>query len=175
MKKIFLLSLISVLFLSAFSQIASNDSEILAQISITTSADADDEADIELFPWWPRWWFLYKEVYTEVIPGSASIRCEGYGWKMCILKLSAILKRDISGIEMETLESLYQKMIETRNEMAEMGENSGELTRKIAYSDPERNGATSYILIQMNWINKPENPRSGKAEILISKTNRLGF
>jgi hypothetical protein len=181
MKKIFLLSLLSVLFLSAFSQtIISNSSEVLATISIHRSAADDDNGDVGgdvvLVPWWPKWWFLYREVTTNVYPGGMSINCIGMGWKLCIPKLSDLFQHILIGVDPESMDAICQEMIETSNEQVENRGYQGSISRKLAFSDQARsNNQFSYLLFQMNWNYDLENPRNGKAEITISKTDNLGF
>ena len=184
MKKIFLLSLLSVLILSAFSQISSSNIEILAKINITRIAEdaidedgADDNFDdLYLAPWWPRWWFLYKEVRTEVFPGGAIVYCLGNGWHWCSIRLRDVINvSSVRGVDSETIDATYQDMIEKSEEQAAGGEYQGSITKKIAYPDPDRDGKESYLLFQMKWDYDPINPYNGKAEIIISKTDNLGF
>jgi len=189
MKKIFLLSLLSVLFLSAFSQILSSSPEVLAHISISRSADvtltSTDDFSTEIGHdefaqegWWPRWWFLYKYVYTEVYPWGVIVRCEGKGWRICWARpnfVNTIFNLYVRGIDSERMEATYQCMIEESEEQAASGEYQGSITKKLAFPDPDRGGKESYLLYQMNWDYDSKNPRNGKAEITISKTNSLGF
>ena len=176
MKKIFLLSLLSVLFLSAFPQISNTSPEVLAKINITRSVnELDEEPPVVLAPWWPSWWFLYKEVSTEMIPGGAIVRCTGYGWHWCRMRLKDIISADLSGVDVEAAEAVYEKMLEESENQAATGEYRGSITKKIAYPDPGRNGQESYLLFQMKWDYDHKNPYNGNAEITITKTNKLGF
>jgi hypothetical protein len=179
MKKIFLLSLLSVLFFSAFSQNSGGSTEILAQINIIRSTAADDPAAVEddlsiqLSPGWPFWWFLYQRIYTEFYPGGVMIRCEGIGWKLCYLHFRDLFNN--RGIDPEQAEATCQNMVEESDQLVTHGVYQGSLTRKFALSNLEMNGRTNYIFYQLNWNYDPKQPRSGEAEIIISKTNNLGF
>ena len=170
MKKIYLLSLISILLTPAFSQISIEKPEILATVDITMNDDIVDDP-IERLPHKPWWLFLYRNVVTEWYPEGTSVTCGGFGIYICFPTFSEFMKINIRGIASETLETTYKEMIEASKEQAANGEFQGSITRKLAYPDPERAHSTSYILFQMYWNNEPDNPRNGKAKIIISKKN----
>ena len=172
MKKIFLLSLLSILLLSTFSQISGNSPEILANINITMIDDVNDNAD-ERGPFFPWEMFLYRYILTEYYAGGWYIVCSGFGPYVCFSLPLESLNFNIRGVAMETIENTYQEMIETIKQQVANREYQGSITRKCAYPDPERGHLTSYILFQMHWDNDPKNPRNGKAKITISKTNDL--
>ena len=181
LKKIFLLTLISVSFLSAFSQISS-ETEILARISIDRSVNLDEPIigeggfsigdDIQFDIHWPWWWLLYREVRTEGGPGSMMVTCYGFGWKACIPYWSEVwgmIKN--RGIQAEVAQATFENIFTESEELAANGVYTGSLSKKIAITGDRIN----YILMQLNWNYDPRNPYNGQAEIIISKTNNLGF
>jgi len=184
MKKIFLLSLLSVFFLSAFCQISS-DIEVLTKINITRSADVPaarlaseshetvlDDFDLG----WPNWWFLYKTVKTEKLPnGTWLITCLGNGWKACMPSLRIIFQMIFRGADQSLMESTCENLVMESEELAATGTYKGSITKKVAFPDSEANSRESYLLFQMNWNYCPENPYNGTAEIIISRTNRFGL
>jgi len=182
LKKIFLFTLISVFFLSAFSQV-SNKTEILGIVNIDRSANPIggigheiggiiDEPDNGLFGF-PSWWLLYRVVRTELGPGWMNVTCLGNGFRMCIPLLSEVLSilKNIRGIEQEVVTSSFQKILEESEELASTGTYQGSLTKKIAIEGDKIN----FLLFQMNWNYDPKNPYNGQAEIIISKTDNFGF
>jgi len=183
MKKIFLLSLLSVLFLSAFCQVSAGSTEVLTKINITRSIDIEEMNEIgfgnEQIE--PIWWFFYRNIVVEPSPdGGITIQCNGFGWKICMLPLKnifrLIFKRGLVSEAMtETMESTCQNLVEDSDEQAANGVYRGTITKKIAFSDPEINGRNSYLLFQMNWDYDPQSPSNGTAEIIISKTNNFGL
>jgi len=177
MKKIFLLSLLSVLLLSVYSQNSSSKPEVLAKISISKIADdLDEDPPIIAAPWWPSWWFLYKDVYTEIYPGGAIVNCIGQGWHWCRIHLKDLLSSVyVRGMAAEAVDGTYQDMLEESEELLAKGEFQGSITKKISYPDPDRNGKESYLLFQMKWENDFNNPYNGQTEIIITKTDNLGF
>jgi hypothetical protein len=167
MKKIFLLSLLSVFFLTAFSQISGENTEILTKISINRSADAAEiEQGGERFPWFPWWWPFYRWVRTEPYPGGIRVTCEGIGFMWCFPQSGYLVFRGISN---EVVENTIEEMISDIGEQAENGESIGTITKKIATADGQ-----SFLLFLMNWENDPKNNYNGRAEIIISKTNDFG-
>lgn len=174
MKKNFLLSLLSILSLSAFSQISVENPEVLVRIDITMNDDTNDDS-IERIPNYPWWLFRYRNVLTEYYPGGVNISCTGFGLFMCFPFFQDIANFSIRGLAIETLEATYKDMIETSRALAANGEFYGSVTRKLAYQDQERGNLLSYILFQINWDNEPYNPLNGKAKIIISKTTNFGM
>jgi len=175
MKKIFLLTLLSVFFLSAFSQITTGDAEILGKISITKYIN---DNEIEQQPE-QGWWFLfYKTVTTEITSDGVSIYCSGWGWKICSPKLKGWFSSIISlfrGVSIDLVEQTCENIFtESENRIAN-GEFNGSITKKIAFSDPQSGTRESYILFQMYWNHDPNKPYNGTAEIIISKTNHFGL
>jgi len=185
MKKLFLLSLLSVLFLSAFCQLTSRETtEIIAKVNILRSADFSDdsratfqssgpiviedelEADLQL---WPRWWFLYKRVYTFPIAGGYIIKCEGHGFRLCWLRPWVLTQNldNSRGADVEAIEGTYSNFIAESENLAADGMYYGSITKKVAIAD-------QYYLFQMNWDYDKNNPYNGRAEITISKTTTLG-
>jgi len=177
LKKIFLLTLLSVFFLSAFSQ-TFGSAEVLATININKSADPGAGFEIntpdEGIQMWPYWWFLYRVVQTEVGPGYATVTCIGGGFKLCMARLSDLwnkLRYNDIQIQEEVLEATCEDLTTNSEELIANGVYNGSLSKKIAIP----NDRTNYILFKMNWRNDPNNPYNGQAEIIISKTDRLGF
>jgi len=185
MKKIFLLTLLSVFLLSVFSQTLPSNPEVIAKINITKYADPDDEIlqssnqGQGLGPGHGWWIFFWKEVKTFPMPnGGVLLICSGFGWKLCIVKFSEfeVLTNWCAtrGIDSEFVEKTYQGIIEESDEKAANGEYIGSITKKIAFPAIQGSKET-YLLFQMNWEYEPTNLRNGKAEITISTTNNLGF
>jgi len=179
LKKIFLLTLLSVFFLSAFSQTFGN-TEVLATISINKSAEPGSGIDIstpddDIQLAWPSWWFLYRVVETQVGNGYVTVTCYGGGFKLCMIKWKDIWKNLFRGYEIqvqaEVLDATCDELVTNSEELIANGVYNGSLSKKIAIPDDR----TNYILFQMNWKNDPENPYNGQAEIIISKTDKLGF
>ena len=181
MKKIFLLSLLSVLCLSAFSQISGNSQEILAKIHIIRYADADDgnfDNLTHLGPigWELKWWPFYTYIITDPYPWGDLIRCVGFGVNPCYVKLKDLLNIPyLRGIDTEKIDVTCQNIIDTSYEQAEKGLYKGSITKKLAFLNPETGGKEFYLLFLMDWEYDPENLRNGKAEITISKTDKLGL
>jgi len=188
MKKIFLLSLLSVFFLSAFCQITGTTefkNEIISKINIIRSADEANDDDYRIFesyggqgpdlaPSWPRWWFLYKVVRSYPTPDGYIVECFGNGWRFCMRPFKDIFAsfRGLpQEIPIEAMEATYQNLIADSEEQAANGVYKGSITKKIAST----NAQIGYLLFQMNWDYDPENPYNGKAEIIISKTNNFGI
>jgi len=176
MKKIFLLTLLSVFFLSAFCQTSSNGTEILTKISVNKFI-ADEEMDDPILgpSWW--WWFwkpFYQYVETKVIDGKVIVTCEGRGWKLCRAR-DIFNTTNIRGLAPELVENTYESINEEYEDRVIAGEHRGSITKKIAFPDPLANGRISYILFMMNWDNDPIRHYNGRAEITISKTNNLGI
>jgi len=173
MKKIFLLTLLSVFFLSAFSQNSTNGTEILTKISVNKFIADEEMEDPLLAPWWWIFWKpFYQTVTEEYTLNGVILTCEGRGWKLCRAKRILNMPR---GISPELVESTYGKINEEYEDRVIAGEHRGSITKKIAFPDPLANGKTSYILFMMNWDNDPIRHYNGKAEITISKTNDLGL
>ena len=185
MKKFFLLTLLSVFFLSAFSQIQSGP-EILYRINIDRSANPNEPVgelepyiisgeDIQFFNHWIFWWWpFFRTVTTEVGPGWVTVTCEGKGWKPCWLNLKVLwsnVLRDVQTIEPEVAEATYEDLIKESEELVSNGIYKGSLSKKLAIPGDRIN----LVIFQMNWNYNPRNIYDGKAEIIISKTNTLGF
>jgi len=187
MKKIFLLSLLSVFFLSAFCQIINTrepQTEIITKINIIRSADDardnifrttegyEDPGDNIIS--WPKWWFLYREVRTRPIIDGCTIECIGFGWKWCMIRLRDIFNANRGlpqNVTPEVLETTCETLAAESEEQAANGVYRGSISKKLAISGTQ----TEYILFQMNWNYDPENPYNGQAEIIISKTNNFGI
>ena len=183
MKKIFLLTLLSVFFLSAFSQ-TPNGVEILAKISIDRSAEIGEfEAgelqvgiigdDPQMVPGWPWWWPFYREVIVDGGPGWMTISCTGRGWKLCIPSISDLIKilKNNREIQPEVVSTTVESLFLESEELVFNGENSGSISKKIAIPGDK----TNYFLFQMNWNYDPKNIYTGQAEIIISQTEKFGF
>ena len=174
MKKLFLLTLLSVFFLSAFCQNSTNGTEILTKISVNKFIADEEMDDPQLGPSW--WWFwkpFYQYVTTIQTPNGVMVSCEGRGWKLC--RSNKLLNSAIRGLDSELVESTYERINEEYEDRVIAGEHRGSITKKIAFSDPLANGRTSYLLFQISWNNDPEKHYNGKAEITVSKTNDLGI
>jgi len=181
MKKIFLLSLLSAFFLSAFCQTTLslrsaetpvvNSTEILAKINIIKQINDDDIPDIQK----GIWIFLWREVKIDRTPdGGYQITCSGWGFKTCIIRFKDIINR--RDIPSEIMENAYENLIEESERQIARGTNQGSISKKIALVDPTNDRVIdSYLIFQMNWSHDPKKPYNGKAEIIISKTNNLGF
>jgi hypothetical protein len=169
MKKIFLLSLLSVLLLPAFSQI-SGGTEILEKINIYKSIDPSEFDGNE--PQFGFWLFFYKQVISEPRPGGGmKVYCSGCGWKMCIPKL----RMSIEGVDNEFITNTCEDITKESEERIFKGELGGSISSKIAFSDPLNNGKISYLLFQITWKHDPNHPYNGQAEIIISKTTNFGL
>jgi len=177
MKKFFLLSLLSVLFLSAFSQIQDNNLsqenkptvEVLANISIYKDIDDSEIPDIQH----GIWILFYKEVKTTYSGGNLTLTCKGWGWKFCLPSLySYIVNR---GVDAEAVENTCNNLLNESYEKVSNGEYKGSLTKKVGSVTPETGRVDSYILYQLNWNNDPKKPYNGEAEIIISKITNFGF
>jgi hypothetical protein len=174
MKKILLLSLLSVLFLSAFSQIIENP-VILSKIDITRVSGDDDEGISQNRGWWI---FFYKKVTTQYKPnGSIILTCTGWGLKLCIPTYHVMQNlwewAQRGGIDSQLIENTLQSILEESDSRAEKGEYNGNISRKLALRNA--NNAVVYLMFSMNWEYDEKSPRDGKAEIIISTTNNLGF
>ena len=174
MKKILLLSLLSVLFLSAFSQIIETPT-ILSKINITRISGEDDDGISQDRGWWI---FFYKKVTTQYTPnGSIALICTGWGWKVCIANFNAMpnlmdwMQR--GGFDYQIVENTLQSVFEESDSRAENGEYSGNISKKLALQNA--NNEIVYLLFSMDWAYDRKDPRNGKAEIIISTTNHLGF
>ena len=177
MKKIFLLSLLSVFFLSAFSQIVSGDAEIISKINIIRSSDGS-EITSELgnqsheLGFWIFFWNSVTTIYSD--DGSVTVLCSGWGMRICAPRLKGHSSSS-RGISSEAMEQTCEDIVADSDARASQGEYKGSLTRKTAFNDPLANGRIAYLIYQMNWDYDPRNPRNGKAEIIISKTYNLGI
>ncbi|MDR2972793.1 MAG: hypothetical protein LBU83_12855 [Bacteroidales bacterium] len=171
MKKILLLTLLSVFFLSAYCQNSVGSTEIITKINIIRSAE--DDGDIE-----NGWWFLFwKNVATIHTPeGGVFIVCSGWGWKLCLPPIRDHFEDSYCrGISVEALEKTCETVVLESDERALDGEYRGSITKKIALEDKDTPNRVSYILFQMNWNYDPSNIRNGTAEIIISKTSDFGI
>jgi len=187
MKKIFLLTLLSVFFLSAFCQTTISNTEVLTKISIIRS-EKDIPLDtrdirqanefIELpegydagFSW-PSWWPLYKTVTVQPLPGGGyKMICTGNGWKLCFPPLRYLINWPHRGVAPETMETVCTGLVAESEEQVARGVYTGSLTKKLAAP----NLKDGYFLFKMDWNYDPQNPRNGQAEITISITNDFGL
>ena len=178
MKKIFLLSLLSVLFLSAFCQVSVGNAEVITKITIVKHIDdaeivADGVphgSDIE-YGWWI---FFYRTVTTQKLPdGTYILTCSGIGWRICFIRLRD--RGESVDAVTEVMDTTCENLITESDAQIARGVFKGSVTRKIAYRDPAAGNKESYLLFQMNWDNDPEKPYNGKAEITISKTDNFGL
>jgi len=170
MKKIFLLSLLFTFLLSAFSQNFEGKTEILYQINITKTADADEEEfNPERLPGWSWfwWWNNYRWVIWDPFPWGGENYCIGLGPNTCF-KLK--FRSEIRGISEEVTENTLQELFYESGERALNEEFKGTASRKIVSNEDK-----SLILFQIKWDYDPKNIRTGKAEITISKTTTLGI
>jgi hypothetical protein len=171
MKKIFLLSLLSVLLLSAFSQISTGSTEVITQVNIST-ADEDGGSETNAPLGW--WLFFWRNVKTTPLPGGGiMVTCTGLGWRMCIASYHELGELfnycSTRGIDSRLVEQTYSSLYDESGERVANGEFSGSISKKIAV------GNNTLMLFQMKWIADPKNSRNCNAEIIISKTNTLGF
>jgi hypothetical protein len=168
MKKIFLLTLISVFFLSAFSQSAPK-TEIIAKFDLVKFVEDDDIPDIQN----GFWIFFYKTVQIIYHPnGSFTVYCSGWGKKMCWAKIANYVQ--YRGIASETIEKTCEELKNESDEQIAKGVFSGTSTRKVAQLD--LNGRIdSYLIFKIDWDHDPRKPYNGKAEITITKTDKLAF
>jgi len=172
MKKIFLLTLLSVFFLSAFSQYTTAP-EVLNKITITKNIAPSEFGGGDIN--YGFWFLFYKIVYVEPCGEGVCIYCSGWGGKFCLPKLKPFMNNNIRGIETSEVAQTCENLIEESDNRIVNGELSGTLSRKIAFNDPLNNGRTSYLLFQIKWEHDPRHPYNGTAEITISKTNNLGL
>jgi len=192
LKKIFLLTLFSVFFLSAFSQF-STGTEILARISIDRSAEPTvtldndresldisvtgieigDDDDPLLDIWWPFGWPYYKYVYCNFGGNWTQVFCVGIGLKRCVphyLDFSDITN-SYRGLSAESVEAAFSSIFTESEKQVANGVYQGSVSKKLAISGDK----TNFILFQMNWNYDPTNAYNGKTEIIVSKTDNLGF
>ncbi|MDR2972792.1 MAG: hypothetical protein LBU83_12850 [Bacteroidales bacterium] len=169
MKKILLLTLLSAFFLSSFCQNIIGNPEIIAKISIIRSADEDDEVssnEPNLLPFF--WGNVITIPYTD---GLYIVLCSGFGPNFCLPP-----KKEINslfrGMDQRIVENTFENIYLESEEHVSNGEYRGSISKKIAISDLSGN-RVSYILFQMDWNYEPQNPRNGKAEIIISKVNNF--
>ncbi|MCL1850798.1 MAG: hypothetical protein FWF70_05280 [Bacteroidetes bacterium] len=172
MKKIFLLSLLSVLLLSAFSQTSNEKPEIIAKINISTSmTDEEGAQSIER----GIWIFFYKYVTTTYLPGGGiKITCSGWGLKFCIPH-ARDLQNGFLTANPELIDQIFEELITESNELIAQGKFEGSISKKVLISSSYESEKDYYLLFLMNWKTDPEKPYNGQAEIIISKTNKLGF
>jgi hypothetical protein len=170
MKKIFLLTLLSVFFLSAFSQY-SGETEVLSRVTITKSIDPLEYEGGEIQ--YGFWFLFYKYVYSEPCGDGVCVYCSGWGRKCCFPKIK--IKKPVRGVDTEVMEQTCENLMEESDQQIVNGELSGALSRKIAFNDPLNNGKISYLIFQIKWEHDPKYPYNGKAEITVSKTNNLGL
>jgi len=179
MKKIFLLSLLSVFFLSAFSQVIDGDAELITKINITRCSEELGElspGEESLGGELGIWFFFWKNVSTIYNPdGSVTVDCSGWGFKLCTPRMRGGHSSTIRGVSVEVLDRTCEDVITESDNRISQGEYKGSFTKKIAYSDPMNGGKLSFLIYQMNWEYDPKNPRNGTAEIFVFKTNNLGI
>jgi len=169
MKKIFLLTLISVLVFSAITQIGYSTPEVVAKINISQSIDDHENPDVE-----NGWWiFFYARVrcYYD-FDGSYQVECTGWGWKMCWGAFWDIFK--VRGISAEAFDGTCDDLKAVSEEQIAKGVFQGTASKKIASSDPQT-GRSTYFIFQMNWNHDPKKPYNGKSEITVTKTDKLAF
>ena len=170
MKKIFLLSLLSVLFLSAFCQFSDGRTEIITKINITKYIDDSEISEDSQISFMP---LRYNYVIQDPI---GTILCYGRGWRLCFPRLDNICSLlEYRGISTDVIEKTCENIVEESDALVVNGEYKGSLTKKIAFSNPQFGGKQSFILLQMNWDNDAKKPYNGKAEIIISQTNDFGL
>jgi len=171
MKKIFLLTLLSVFILSAYSQYTSTNPEIITKINIIKSAE-DDEIPAS----YERGWFIffYKEVKTIPSQYGLIVTCKGWGWKICYHR-NAVAYILLRGIAPELVEATCEDLVSESEERIIDGAFQGSITRKIALRDDHNGGNSTYFLFKIDWDHDSENIRNGTAEITISKVTSLGF
>jgi len=167
MKKIFLLLLLNVLFLSAFSQFSPGNTEIITTLNISKQI-SDDEIALRPFSPWGWNYLYYREVTTEPTPdGNFSMKCTGWGAQPC---LPNFYYAPIRGVAADVVEKTCSNLIEGSYECMANGEYKGSISTKLAMPDNQ-----SIILFTIHWDNDPQKPYNGKAEIIISKIEKLGF
>ena len=173
MKKLFLLSLSSVLFFSVFCQESDNGIEVITKISINKNID-DDEFQQEILkspPIFPTFkWIKYRMMLIDPMPTGTNIFCAGFGSIRCLSMKELFSLTIIRGIEPEILHSFCNNLIEESEERTFNGEFRGSLTKKIAISNTQ-----SYLIFQITWCNDPLKPYNGKTEIVISKIENFGL
>ena len=178
MKKIFLLSLLSVFFLSAFSQVIDGNAEVITKINIIRSSEdiSPISNDVNLKPETGIWIFFWGNVTTYHNPdGGVTVMCSGWGLKLCVPKMKGSHISSNRGISEDAVEKTCEDIVTESDDLVSHGECKGSVTKKIAFSDPQANGRTSYLIYQMNWDYDAKNPRNGTAEIIITKVNNLGI
>jgi len=166
MKKIFLFTLLSVLFSTTFCQTSTSGTEIITRITINKNIDEKEFQDIERLSGF--YWNLYKWVISDVLPGGQSVKCYGLGIASCFVFFEVPI--NFRGISPEAAQSTCNNLIQESDERVLNGEYRGSLTRKVEISETQ-----SFILYQINWNYDPEKPYNGNAEIIISKTDNFGF
>jgi hypothetical protein len=167
MKKFFLLTLLSVFFLSAFCQSAHNTPELIAKFNIEKHVDDDEALRI------PIWlWSYWREVRVIFVPGGYQIECLGVGTKPCFVLISEYLY--IRGVDTQVIERSYEYLVSESNKQIAEGVYRGTLSDKIAFIDPQTN-MQAYLLLQINWDHDPLKPYNGRAEFTIYKTNSLTY
>jgi len=175
MKKIFLLTLLSVFLLSAFSQTLPGSPEVITKISITKSADDEEGENFNNRGIWIFFW-KYVMSYPDPDGNGVWLRCTGWGKKICAPKAtemaSCISNR---GIAPEMITNCCESIIQESDELISRGIYSGTLTKKIAFSDFQAGERNSYLIFRIDWNHDPVKPYNGKSEITISKINSLGF
>jgi hypothetical protein len=172
LKKIFLLSLLSVLLLSAFSQ-NSGGTELLQKISLSKYINPAEFKD-ETLELRGIYGFFYREVTTQPTSGGVIVTCTGWGWKTCFPARVENFFRQVQGMDMQMVANSCEELVLTSEEQILRGEYSGVASQKIAFVDPQT-GRPFYILIQIRWNHDPLHLYNGEAEITISKSNNLGL
>jgi len=168
MKKIFLLTLLSVFFLSAFSQSPIENVEILSKINITKHIDDNEIPDGMPWSWWK-----YNWISTDI---GGNINCCGFGPFVCIPLFKKIFSAyNYRGLPPDLMINTGENIIKESEERLANGEYRGSSSSKIAFSDLQSESKLSYILFQMNWNHDPLKPYNGYAEIIVSKTDNLGI
>ena len=192
LKKIFLLTLFSVFFLSAFSQF-SNSTEILARIYIERSADPNvtivddrglldisvtgieiDDYDDPLYEPGAGWSSTrFRVVNVVECNGCYTLTCWGEGRKKCKLRWIDMVKIVVvvRGLSEEAAETALSDVFTDSDEQVANGVYQGSVSKKLAIPGDK----TNFIFFQMNWNYDPTNAHNGQAEIIISKTDNLGF
>ena len=167
MKKIFLLTLLNVFFLSAFCQRVASNTEIITVITLEKYIP-DDEIEKANFPWQMLRAFFYRDVRTVPSPdGGVVVYCSGWGFKTCMPSFDLLLFR---GVSSETIENTCSILIQESETCVVNGTFKGTLSKKITAPTLQ-----NYWLFTINWNYDPKNHYNGKAEIIISKTDDFGL
>ena len=148
MKKIFLLSLLSVFFLSAFCQNSDGATEIITKFNITKHID-DSEIPVRL-PY-PSFKFGYLIITMDYF---GRITCFGLGPTKCFTFSDIFNSRQYRDLPIDAIEKTGEALVEESDELVAKGEYKGSLTKKIAFSDPQSNGQLSFLTSTLGHPNQ---------------------